>query len=66
MKHIDSDEILRNRTFNEELEDALDVAQSNFEGAGLDDDRVRLEAQIVIRTLRSFRERFEHHVRTVQ
>ncbi len=64
MKHIDADSILSNRLFNEEFEKAMEQYLTNFEGADLENDLVRLEAQVARRTLRLFKERFEYHVRT--
>ena len=64
MEHTDADAILSNRLFKKEYEEAMEVALSNFEGADLTDDRVRLEAQIARRTLRLFKERFEAYLKT--
>ena len=65
MKHIDARAILDNRLFNEEYEKAMEVALSNFEGANIDNDRARLEAQITRRTLKTFKEAFERHTKTL-
>ena len=65
MKHIGARAILDNRLFNEEYEKAMEVALSNFEGANIDNDRARLEAQVTRRALRLFRETFERHTKTL-